>query len=47
MQFTVYILFSISLNKFYIGFTAGDINERIRDLKENSLIAVDNVSTAL
>ena len=33
-MFKVYILFSASLNKYYIGFTGDDISERIR--KHNS-----------
>jgi putative endonuclease len=28
-MFTTYILFSKTLQKFYIGFTAGDMNERL------------------
>ena len=34
MQYTVYILFSQLKNKYYVGFTADDINERLR--KHNS-----------
>jgi putative endonuclease len=34
MQFKVYILFSKSKNKFYIGYTGDDLNERLR--KHNS-----------
>jgi putative endonuclease len=34
MDFTVYILYSTNLDKFYIGFTGSDILERIR--KHNS-----------
>ena len=34
MQYTVYILFSIVKNKYYVGFTGDDFNERIR--KHNS-----------
>lgn len=34
MTFSVYILFSVSKNKYYVGFTADDLNERIR--KHNS-----------
>jgi len=30
MDYTVYILFSLSLNKYYIGYTSGPIDERIR-----------------
>ena len=33
-MFTVYILFSPIKNKYYIGFTGDDINERVR--KHNS-----------
>ena len=33
-MFTVYILFSSIKNKYYIGFTGDDINERVR--KHNS-----------
>ena len=33
-MFKVYILFSASLNKYYVGFTGDDISERIR--KHNS-----------
>jgi putative endonuclease len=34
MKFQVYILYSISLDRYYIGYTADDISERIR--KHNS-----------
>ena len=30
MEYTVYILFSLSLNKYYIGYTSGPIDERVR-----------------
>ena len=33
-MFTVYILFSVTKNKYYIGFTADNLQERIR--KHNS-----------
>ena len=33
-KFVVYILFSQTLNKFYIGYTADDLNQRLR--KHNS-----------
>ncbi|MEO6230215.1 MAG: GIY-YIG nuclease family protein [Ferruginibacter sp.] len=34
MQYQVYILFSNKLNKYYVGFTCDELNERIR--KHNS-----------
>ncbi|HMK04247.1 MAG TPA: GIY-YIG nuclease family protein [Ferruginibacter sp.] len=34
MQFNVYILFSVSRNSYYVGFTGDDLRERIR--KHNS-----------
>ena len=34
MQYQVYILFSSTLNKYYIGFTGDDLMQRIR--KHNS-----------
>ena len=34
MQYTVYIIFSLVKNKYYVGFTGDDLNERIR--KHNS-----------
>jgi len=34
MEFLVYILYSKRLNKYYVGFTNGNVNERIR--KHNS-----------
>jgi putative endonuclease len=34
MHFTVYILFSNTINKYYVGFTADDMQERLR--KHNS-----------
>ena len=30
MEYTVYILFSETLNKYYIGYTSGPIDERVR-----------------
>ncbi len=30
MEHTVYILFSVSLNKYYIGYTSGPIDDRVR-----------------
>ena len=35
MQFTVYILFSPSKDKYYVGYTGDDINERIRKHNTN------------
>jgi len=35
MKFTVYILFSPSKNKYYVGFTGDDIIERIRKHNTN------------
>jgi len=35
MKFIVYILFSPSKNKYYVGFTGDDINERIRKHNTN------------
>lgn len=35
MEFKVYILFSAFKNRYYIGFTADDINERIRKHNTN------------
>jgi putative endonuclease len=35
MQYTVYILFSSSKNKYYIGFTGDDITERLRKHNTN------------
>ena len=34
MKYTVYILFSVTKNKYYIGFTGNEIKERLR--KHNS-----------
>ena len=34
MQYKVYILFSVILNKYYVGYTGDDLNERLR--KHNS-----------
>jgi putative endonuclease len=34
MAYTVYILFSIAKNKYYVGFTGDEIDERLR--KHNS-----------
>ena len=34
MQYKVYILFSAILNKYYVGYTGDDLNERLR--KHNS-----------
>ena len=30
MEYTLYILYSVTLNKFYIGFTSGSLEERMR-----------------
>ncbi len=30
MNYSIYILFSLAVNKYYIGFTGDDINERLR-----------------
>ena len=35
MPFTVYILFSPSKNKYYIGFTGDEIHERVRKHNTN------------
>ena len=35
MQYTVYILFSLAKNKYYIGFTGDDIPERLRKHNTN------------
>ena len=35
MEFLVYILHSATLDKYYIGFTADDINERLRKHNTN------------
>ncbi|CAN5713490.1 hypothetical protein BH11BAC3_BH11BAC3_45850 [soil metagenome] len=35
MQYQVYILFSSTLNKYYVGFTGDELNERIRKHNTN------------
>jgi putative endonuclease len=35
MYFTTYILYSKQADKYYIGFTGGDINERMRKHNTN------------
>ena len=35
MKYLVYIIYSAQINKFYIGYTAGDINVRLRKHNTN------------
>ena len=35
MKYLVYIIYSASLDRFYIGYTAGDINVRLRKHNAN------------